>query len=438
LSGAPRNFARDRGESSMLRAIYNALWYPALPFALAAAGGRDRQDRRERMGTINLAPNGAGPRIWIHASSVGEVEAIRPIAAGLHRELPDARIVITTMTTTGRDAARRRIPSAAACALAPLDCPATVRRFLHTVRPSLVLIGETELWPNYFIEARRAGARVAIVNGRISARSLRRYRRAKSLFGRALGSAHLILAQSEEDARRYAALGAAADRITVTGNTKFDVSFAGEEVVLRDALARFAAGRPLLVAGSTAQGEEAIVISAWQSLRKRFPALALVLAPRHPTRTPEVEETLRAAGVEYLRASTLEPAAAPVKGISVMLLDTMGELRGMYRRASVAFVGGSMIAGRGGQNVGEPAAISRPVLFGPFHENQRAMATALVESGGGVIVRDAAELAEQCARWLGDERARAGAGLLAKAAADSAGGAARATLEHLRRLAAEA
>jgi len=419
----------------MLRVIYNSLWYPALPFALAAAGARDRQDRRERMGAITLAPNGAGPRIWIHASSVGEVEAIRPVAAGLHRELDGARIVVTTMTATGRDAARRRIPCAAVCALAPLDCPATVRRFLRGVRPSLVLIGETELWPNYFIEARRAGARVAIVNGRISARSLRRYRRAKSLFGHALGSAHLILAQSEEDAHRYAALGAARDRITVTGNTKFDVSFAGEEVVLRDALARFAAGRPLLVAGSTAPGEEAIVIAAWQTLRTRFPALALVLAPRHPARTPEVEATLRAAGAAYLRASTLETAAPPGEDVSVLLLDTMGELRGMYRRASVAFVGGSMIAGRGGQNVGEPAAISAPVLFGPFHENQRAMATALVDSGGGVIVRDASELAQQCARWLNDERARTGAGLRAKAAAESAGGAARATIEHLRRLA---
>ncbi|MGH7781689.1 MAG: 3-deoxy-D-manno-octulosonic acid transferase [Candidatus Binataceae bacterium] len=422
----------------MLRAIYNVLWYPALPFALATAGARDRQDRRERMGSVALAPNGAGPRIWIHASSVGEIEAIRPVAAGLYRELGGSRIIVTTMTATGRDAARRRIPSAAVCALAPLDCPATVRRFLRGVRPNLVLIGETELWPNYFIEARRAGARIAIVNGRISERSLRRYRRAKSLFGHALASAHLILAQSEEDARRYASLGASRDRITVTGNTKFDVSFAGEEVALRDALVRFASGRPLLVAGSTARGEEAIVLAAFQILRKRFPALALVLAPRHPARTPEVEETLRAAGISYLRASVLETGAPPrAEDASVLLLDTMGELRGMYRRASVAFVGGSLIAGRGGQNVGEPAAVSAPVMFGPFHENQRTMAQALVESGGGVIVRDVAELAEQCARWLGDESARVRSGVRAKAAAESAGGAAHATVEHLRRLAAD-
>ncbi|MHB8383229.1 MAG: 3-deoxy-D-manno-octulosonic acid transferase, partial [Candidatus Binataceae bacterium] len=175
-----------------------------------------------------------------------------------------------------------------------------------------------------------------------------------------------------------------------------------------------------------------------QILRDRFDTLALVLAPRHPARTPEVEQSLRAAGVPYVRASTLETGAAPAANASVMLLDTMGELRGMYRRASVAFVGGSMIAGRGGQNVGEPAAVSAPVMFGPFHENQRAMAVALVESGGGAVVRDATELAEQCARWLGDESVRAHAGVRAKSAAESAGGAARATVDHLRRLAADA
>ncbi|HUY26032.1 MAG TPA: glycosyltransferase N-terminal domain-containing protein [Candidatus Binataceae bacterium] len=422
----------------MLRVIYNTLWYPALPLALAAAGARNKQDRRERMGTIALEPNGAGPRIWVHAASVGEVEAIRPVVAGLHRELDGAQIVITTMTAAGRDAARRRIPAAALCALAPLDCPATVRRFLRTVRPSLVVIGETELWPNYFFESRRAGARIAIVNGRISEHSLARYRRAKSLFGPALESAHLILAQSEVDAHRYAALGASRDRIAVTGNTKFDVSFAGAETEPRQALARFAAGCPILVAGSTARGEEAMVLAAWQSLRERFPSLALVIAPRHPARAPEIEELLRAANVAYLRASALEADCARDGAAAVLLMDTMGELRGMYRRATVAFVGGSMIAGRGGQNVGEPAAVAAPVMFGPFHENQRAMAAALLSSGGGAVVRDASELAEQCARWLGDDAARAIAGARAKSAAESAGGAARATVEHLHRLAAGA
>jgi 3-deoxy-D-manno-octulosonic-acid transferase len=419
----------------MLRTLYNFLWYPALPMALLATGVGDRQDRRERMGFQALPPGGA-PRIWMHAASVGEIEALRPVAAGLLREIPGAQVIVTTMTTTGRDAARRRIAGAAACALAPLDCPATVRRFLRAVRPDLVLIGETELWPNYFIEGRRAGARVAIVNGRISRRSARRYRRARSLFAHALQCADLILAQSHDDARRYAVLGAPRDRIHVTGNTKFDLTVESADTSPRPALRGFAAGRPLLVAGSTGRGEEAVVLNAWQTLRARFPDLALALAPRHPARAPEVAELLQAAPVEFARASTLESVSSA--GIDVMLLDTMGELRSLYACASVAFVGGSLFAGRGGQNVGEPAARAVPVLFGPFHENQREMASSLIATGGGAVVRDAAELAEACTRWLGDEHARVKAGNSARAAAEKAGGGARTTLNHLRALAGAA
>ncbi|HEV2169778.1 MAG TPA: glycosyltransferase N-terminal domain-containing protein, partial [Candidatus Binatus sp.] len=157
----------------MLRHVYNLLWYPALPVALAATGARDRDDRRQRLGHLTIDPitpaaGAASLRIWIHAASVGEIEAVRPIAAGLRRQHPHASIVITTMTVTGRDAARRRIADASAWALAPLDCPRTVRTCRSRVRPHLVLITETELWPNYFLESRRAGARIAIVNGRMS------------------------------------------------------------------------------------------------------------------------------------------------------------------------------------------------------------------------------------------------------------------------------
>jgi 3-deoxy-D-manno-octulosonic-acid transferase len=420
----------------MLRTLYNVLWYPALPMALLAAGTRDRQDRRERMGA-HAAQTGTTPRIWMHAASVGEIEGLRPVAAGLLRELPGAQVFVTTMTTTGRDAARRRIAGASTCALAPLDCPATVRKFLRAVRPDLVLVGETELWPNYFIESRRAGARVAIVNGRISRRSARRYRRARSLFAHALQCADLILAQSHDDARRYAALGAPRDRIHVTGNTKFDLTVESADTAPRPALRSFAAGRPLLVAGSTGRGEEAVVLKAWQTLRARFPGLALAMAPRHPARAPEVAEMLQAAPVEFVKASTLE-STPPAAGIDVMLLDTMGELRALYGCASVAFVGGSLFAGRGGQNVAEPAARAVPVLFGPFHENQREMAGSLVAAGGGAVVRDAAEMAEACARWLGDEPARVQAGIQARTAAEKAGGGARTTLIHLRALAATA
>src|SRR5271167_3419250 len=207
----------------MLSALYNLLWYPALPFALLAAHPANLRDYRERMGHGDFPDTAGAPRIWIHAASVGEVEAIRPVANGLLERYPGAVIAITTMTATGREAARRRIPGAAAWMLAPLDNRRVVRSFLQRLRPGLVLITETEIWPNYFIESARVGATVAVVNGRISERSMRRYLRARGLFQDALNRATLILAQSDEDARRYAMFDLAA-RVVVTGNTKIDSS----------------------------------------------------------------------------------------------------------------------------------------------------------------------------------------------------------------------
>src|SRR5271168_4406456 len=207
----------------MLSAIYNLLWYPALPFALIAAHPGNMRDYRERMGHGEF-PNAAGaPRIWIHAASVGEIEAIRPVANGLLERYPGAIMAITTMTAAGREAATRRIPSARAWMLAPLDNQRAVRAFLQRVRPSIVLITETEIWPNYFIESARSGATVAVVNGRISERSLRRYLRARGLFEDALSHATLILTQSDDDARRYGEFRLAA-KVVVTGNTKIEAA----------------------------------------------------------------------------------------------------------------------------------------------------------------------------------------------------------------------
>ena len=221
------NHRVDSAASGMLRHLYNALWYPALPVALALSGGaRDAGTRRARMG-IAWASDGAAPsaepRIWAHAASVGEVGALRAVVTALLRERPGATLVVTTMTAAGRDAARRSIPGARAHLLAPLDCRRALRPFLDALRPTLVLIAETELWPNYFIESHRAGARVAIVNGRISERALGRYRYVRPLLREALASADLVLAQTDDDARRFLALGAAPSRVIVTGNTKFDL-----------------------------------------------------------------------------------------------------------------------------------------------------------------------------------------------------------------------
>lgn len=432
------------GGKRMLRHLYNALWYPALPIALALTGASaDAEARRERMGLARLGQDdgtngGAAPttpaalRIWAHAASVGEVGALRALINALISERPDAALVVTTMTATGRDAARRSIPGAHSHLLAPFDCLRALRPFLDALRPTLVLIAETELWPNYFIESRRAGARVAIVNGRISERALSRYRYLRPLFREALAAADLILAQTADDARRFLALGAAPDRVSVTGNTKFDLENLAA-APLRPELATFAPGCPILVAGSTAPGEEQIVIDAWRALRVRFEAIALVLAPRHLERVAELEVLLRAARIDYSKASApgaIAAAGAPL----VMLLDTMGDLRAIYGRAAAALVGGSLRPGRGGQSPAEPAAAGVPVLFGPFHENQRAIAAALLEAQAGVVVSNAADLARAVAALLDDEAERLAAGRRARAVVEQMAGGTGATLAHLRTL----
>jgi 3-deoxy-D-manno-octulosonic-acid transferase len=425
---------------AIMTALYNALWYPALPFALIAGGGLNAVNRRERLGSTALPSNAQGaPRIWLHASSVGEIEAVRPVALGLMRDYPEALVVVTTMTAAGRAAANKRIPDAAAIQLAPLDCPARVRSFLAAVRPQLVLVAETELWPNYLIESARSGATVVIVNGRVSARSMSRYRYIRPLIAEALVHTHLVLVQTDNDARRFCALGASSAKVVVTGNTKFNL----EDVAPpRAALEQFCANRPVLVAGSTAPGEERMVLTAYRNLVERFPTLALVLAPRHLSRARDIEEDILAAGLSYQKASLL-PAVDDVSGVpppparndaSVLLLDTMGELRALYARATIAFVGGSMVPPRGGQNMAEPAASAVPVLFGPHYENQQEAGDTILEAGGGRVVTDAAQIESTCSEWLSDLDARDAAGANALRAVERLVGGLAATLNHLAAL----
>jgi 3-deoxy-D-manno-octulosonic-acid transferase len=415
----------------MLNAIYNLLWYPALPFALIAAHPANVRDYRERMGRGDFPDATGAPRIWIHAASVGEIEAIRPVAIGLLQHHPGAVMVITTMTATGREAAMRRIPAATAWMLAPLDNQRAVRSFLDRVRPSLVLIAETEIWPNYFFESARAGATVAIVNGRISERSMRRYMRARGLFQDALSQATLILAQSRDDARRYVKFDTPA-RIIVTGNTKIEAAQSNEDPI-RPELMTFASGRKIFIAGSTAPGEEAVIAHAYRELRKDFPQLALTIAPRHLDRTPEVENVLRAATLDYVKASELNPQNRS-REVDVLILDTMGELRGFYRRAAIAFIGGSLAPGRGGQNPAEPALVGVPVLIGPYHENQKEIVSSIVSSGGARIVKNAGDIVSEASKWLGDDAAREAAGRSAHASVSKDSGGAQIALKQLEAL----
>jgi 3-deoxy-D-manno-octulosonic-acid transferase len=416
----------------MLRAIYNALWYPALPIAMFASGARQPIDQRERRGLVTVPPGGH-PRIWMHAASVGEVEGLRPLAIGIKREYPEAAIIVTTMTPAGREAARSRIPDAAAWTLAPFDSPLTVRTFLEGAKPSLLIVTETELWPNFFFEARAAGVKVAIINGRITERSAARYAKLRSLFGSAIECTDLVLAQTEADARRYRALGAAQDHVVVTGNTKFDLDSKATRVdELRDVLAEFARGRPILIAASTGPGEEAVIAAAYAELRLRFPDLALIVAPRHLQRAGEAANTLKSAGLDAVSARTM--TAEQARMTDALLLDTMGELRALYNRSSVVFVGGSLFEGRGGQSPVEAAAAAVPVLIGPYHEKQADLVQALVRAGGAKVANDVRAIIDQSSSWLSDEDARLAAGARARATLAELNGAAQRTLMLLQPL----
>jgi 3-deoxy-D-manno-octulosonic-acid transferase len=416
----------------VLGALYNAIWYPSLPLVLLALCGRDSDARRQRMGRVDpaVSTTRAASRIWLHAASVGEIEGAAPVAAGLLAELPDAALFVTTMTDTGRQAAARCLAVARSCMLAPLDHPAAARAFVESIKPTLLLVAETELWPNCFFEARRNGARIAIINGRLSARSLRGYLFARPLFARALASVDLLLAQTSDDGDRFARLGVPRQRIVVTGNPKTDSR--AEAAALRPELARFAAGRPILVAGSTAPGEEMIVLDAFATLRARFGNLALVLAPRHPERGAEVAAMLASRTLSFTRAS----GSAPSNGAAdVLLLDTMGELRTLYARAAIALVGGSIVRGRGGQNLAEPAFAGVPVLFGPYHDKQRDVASALLAADGARIVAGADAIAAAAAELLSDSAARTAMGARARIAMAPLGGAIARSIAHLRPLA---
>lgn len=362
----------------------------ALPWFLwkGRSTGKYLRTFRERMGSLPVYLNVDGDRsIWIHAVSVGEVLAARPLVPALRERFPGHRLFLSTTTMTGNAVAKKSIRGVDGLFYAPFDFPHPVRQALEVLNPSLLLLVETELWPNLIHEARRRGARVALVNGRISPRSFPRYRRVRRLLRHVLSEVDLFLMQGEAHAERIRALGAPADRVQVTGNLKFDAVEPGR---LPERLARLIQGgppRPLWVAGSTVGGEEELVLSAFHRVRERVPQARLLVAPRHPERFPAVPALVEAAGFRCLRRSALDPAAW--RDGEVLLLDSLGELSQVYSLASVVFVGGSLVPA-GGHNILEPAVSGRAVVVGPHMENFQEIADQ--EGDFTVIDGDAVEV----------------------------------------------
>jgi len=379
----------------LLLAIYSALLWLLLPvtlYHLVWRGLRQREyllrwsERYALPAALPALPPGA---IWVHAVSVGEVNAAIPLVNALRQRYPDRALLVTTITPTGSARVRALWGEGVHHVYLPYDLHGMVRRFLGRVRPALAVVIETELWPNLFVACARAGVPIVIANARLSARSLRGYRWLSPLIRLALSAVRLVAAQSEADAARFRTLAGDAVRIEVTGNLKFDQPLPA--AAREEALAwRHACGpRPVWVAASTHPGEEAAVLEAHRRLREHWPEALLLWAPRHPERFGPVAARVREAGLA-LRRRSLE--RAPDAGCAVFLIDSLGELPGFLAAADVAFVGGSLVE-VGGHNLLEPAALGVPVLSGPHTFNFAEIAAMLREAGALVTVEDAEGLA---------------------------------------------
>jgi len=332
--------------------------------------GKYRAGLGQRLGRVPAAFLAPSPKrtIWVHAVSVGEVVASSAVIEALQAKFPSHRMVVSTTTDTGQKLAARRF-GAGNVIYFPLDLGFAIRPYLAALRPELVVIAETEFWPNFLRLTKRSGASVAVINSRISDRSLPGYQRLRFWLPDVLKNIDLFLAQNEEDGRRLIEIGGHAERVSVTGNLKFDVAPPPAPAIvasLRDSVRESGTG-PVLVCGSTVEDEEGSLLSAFRNLLVDHPKAVMILAPRHPERFVEVAELVEALGFRMLRRSLW--SGEPLAG-SVFLVDSIGELAALYALATVAFVGGSLVP-RGGHNILEPAMYGVPVVTGNHYENFR-------------------------------------------------------------------
>jgi len=404
----------------MARIAYGIVLWLALPLVLARLAWRARRQPGylEHLGErFGAASRPAGnPVIWVHAVSVGETRAAAPLVALLRREHPGAAVLLTHTTPTGRETGRELFGEGVTQAWLPWDHGAFVRRFLDRVRPDLGVLLETEIWPNLLAECRALGVPVLLVNARLSARSAAGYARLPSLTREALGNLAGVAAQTAGDASRLEALGAR--DVAVTGNIKFDLAVPGE-TAQRGAALRALLGhdRRVWVVGSTRDGEEALLVEAIEAARPPADVL-VVIVPRHPQRFEEVAQLLAARG-PYGRRSLGTPVPARAR---YALGDSMGEMLDYYAAADVVFVGGSLRP-FGGQNLIEPCAVGRPVVFGPHTFNFESAAEAALAAGAGLRARDAAHAVALAMQLLEDGARRAQMGRCAEAFAKANRGA---------------
>lgn len=386
--------------------LYNVILILGFPFILCALllKKRCRSGLLQRIGWV--VPRGWGSQenvLWIHAVSLGEVSAIVPFVTTLHQRYPALKIIVSTVTETGREAVRQRLAGIATHCFLPLDYPWIVNRFITSLNPIGFLFVETELWPNLLRTLSRRGVPSVLINGRLSSRSFSRYRWVRPFMQQILSTVSLGLLQSGRDERRFVELGALPDRMHRTGNMKFDLTMNGgcvsQALVERSAFG-VSEDERLIVAGSTHPTEEEILLESYRELIRSFSNVVLLLAPRHIERSDALAQTIKEFGFPAMRRSRLlEGVTQEAVGPRIILLDTRGELAQVYGLAFMAFVGGTLVP-VGGHNLLEPPVWGKPVCFGPYTDHCHEIAELLIESGGGIRVRNGQELTETFAKGM--------------------------------------
>lgn len=414
-----------------IRALYFVLIHIAAPIVWVLTALRGLSDRSywdrlpERLGYTRL--RFSVQPVWIHAASVGEVQAATPLIRYMLTKHDSRPLLITTITPTGAarvhslfGAGSNLSPaSQAQHAFLPYDTPLAVKRFLRRVNPRCLIIMETELWPTLLSTCTQKKLPVVLASARISSRTATRYAAFRPLFSRSLAHVH-VGAQTAVDAERLRTLGVPAANLQVTGNLKFDIEIAADIMQAgKDFRSRHAADRPVWIAGSTHEGEEQLILAAHQGVLKTFPDALLIVAPRHPQRFQNVTALLRSQNISFVTRSSASPLSS---GHTVLLLDTLGELTQFYAASDIAFVGGSLVP-VGGHNLLEPAALSVPVLTGPYTFNAPDIAQRLSEGAGLRHVYSADELATVISELFGDSGLRIKQGAAAFAVVQESRGA---------------
>ncbi|MEB2606679.1 lipid IV(A) 3-deoxy-D-manno-octulosonic acid transferase [Burkholderia cenocepacia] len=431
----------------MLRAIYRALWWLVAPAAVIRLYVRSRKERgyREHIGerfghVAGRSRDDRAPLIWVHAVSVGETRAAQPLIDALMRARPDARILLTHMTPSGRATGEQIFGDRVLRCYLPYDMPGAVRRFLRAWRPTLGLVMETEVWPTLIDECRRADVPLVLTNARMSARSFRRAAKFGAATRDVFGGFSRVLAQSPADAERLTSLGAR--NVTVLGNLKFDMTTPPELAARGHAWRDAIGARPVWVAASTRENEEALVLQAFAEMRT--PGALLVLVPRHPQRFAEVETLVARSGLKCVRRSVWAADAAALAAgrlaaepladdVTVLLGDSMGELGAYYAAADIAFIGGSLLP-LGGQNLIEACAVGVPVLIGPHVFNFTQATADAVAAGAAMQVEDPLDLAHVLDALFADKARRIAMGAAGAAFAARHRGATARTVDVLAAL----